>query len=304
MPRLIPAAVLAASVLSPVLANAHVIVGDRVFPVTLTFDDPGVGDEATFPQLIWQRGAGPTDLEQLQWEYDKTITPTTALIYNHGFDILQSAGQRTHNGFENVVITGKWQALTVPEHEFVASFGVQRELAGSVATQNIGGDAYGSTSPTIYFGKGFGDMPIGVFRPLAVTGELSYAIPDRRLDWAADNNGSIPTWNGGLSVQYSIPYLETQVKSHGLPGFIAGLVPLAELNWTSPAAAPAPGTPEALTLGVGAIYEGPTYQIGLEALVPLNRAAGQNVGVLFQVHFFFDDIFPNSLGKPVSEWFD
>jgi hypothetical protein len=38
--------------------------------------------------------------------------------------------------------------------------------------------------------------------------------------------------------------------------------------------------------------------------VPLNKAAGQNVGVLLQVHMFFDDLFPNSLGKPISEWFD
>jgi hypothetical protein len=28
---------------------AHVVAGARVFPVTLTFDDPGVGHEATLP---------------------------------------------------------------------------------------------------------------------------------------------------------------------------------------------------------------------------------------------------------------
>jgi hypothetical protein len=76
-------------------ASAHVIAGDRIFPVTLTFDDPGVGDEATLPQVIWQPDAGRQNLYQLQWEYDKTITPTTALIYNHGFDYLQAAGRRT-----------------------------------------------------------------------------------------------------------------------------------------------------------------------------------------------------------------
>ena len=93
-------------------AFAHVIAGDRIFPVTLTSDDPGVGDEATFRQIIWQPDAGPTNLFQLQWEYDKTITPTTALIYNHGFDYLQMSGSKNHDGFENVVITGKGQAYT------------------------------------------------------------------------------------------------------------------------------------------------------------------------------------------------
>ena len=37
-------------------ADAHVIAGDRLFPVTLTFDDPGVADEVTLPQFVYQPG--------------------------------------------------------------------------------------------------------------------------------------------------------------------------------------------------------------------------------------------------------
>lgn len=284
-------------------ASAHVVAGDRIFPVTLTFDDPGVGDELTLPQFIWQRGGGPQDDYQLQWEFDKTITPTTALIYNHGFDFLTAAGQKNHSGFENVFITGKWQAYTNPDHEFVASLGVIREMSGDVSTQNIGGDAYGATAPTLYFGKGLGDLPIGQLRPLAITGELSYVFPDRRLNSDASNNGNPRLWQGAFSVQYSIPYLQSEVKDYGLPRLLGRLIPLIEVDWASPAAGPAPGNPMTLTVGAGAIWLGETYQVGLEALIPANKAAGQNVGVLLQVHWFFDDLFPNSLGKPVSEWF-
>ena len=62
---------------------------------------------------------------------------------------------------------------------------------------------------------------------------------------------------------------------------------------------PASGNPSTFMLAPGVIYEGDTYQVGLEALIPANKAAGQNVGVQLQVHFFLDDIFPNSLGKPI-----
>ena len=82
------------------------------------------------------------------------------------------------------------------------------------------------------------------------------------------------------------------------------MIPIVELDWTSPTARPANGNPMQLTMGAGVIYEGPSYQVGLEALIPLNKAAGPNVGVILQVHFFFDDIFPNSLGKPLVEWFN
>jgi hypothetical protein len=49
----------------------------------------------------------------------------------------------------------------------------------------------------------------------------------------------------------------------------------------------------------GVLYEGEWFQIGIEALIPANRATGRNVGVITQFHVFFDDLFPNSLGKPL-----
>jgi hypothetical protein len=284
-------------------ALAHVVVGVRVFPVTLTFDDPGVGDEATLPQFIWQRDAGPQNRYDLQWEYDKTITPTTAIIYNHGYDWLQQSGSKTHSGLENVFITGKWQAYTNAEHEFVASFGVIREFGGGVGTQSIGGDTYGATSPTAYFGKGLGDLPIGLLRPLAITGEFSYNIPDRRLNSALANSGNPASVSGALSIQYSIPYLQSQVKDFGLPEFFGRLIPLVETTWYSPTQAPAGGFPSTWTVSPGVIYLGDTYQVGIEALIPMNRQTGHNVGVIVQVHLFFDDLFPRTLGKPITGWF-
>ena len=42
-----------------------------------------------------------------------------------------------------------------------------------------------------------------------------------------------------------------------------------------------------------------TYQLAVEAQIPVNRASGKHWGVIAQLHFFFDDIFPNSIGKPI-----
>jgi hypothetical protein len=280
-------------------AVAHVIAGARVFPVTLTFDDPGVGDEATLPQFIWQRDAGPQNTYQLQWEFDKTITPTTAIIYNQGINWLQQSGSKTHSGLQNVVLTGKWQTFTDAGHETVVSLGVIYEFGGNQATVNAGGDAYGAVSPTVYFGKGLGDLPIGTLRPLAITGELNYNVPDRRLNTALDNNGNPYSVTAGLSIQYSIPYLQSQVKDLGLPSFFGRLIPLVESTWFTPTAAPAGGFPSTWTISPGVIYLGDAFQVGVEALIPANPQSGHNVGFVAQVHFFFDDLFPNSLGKPI-----
>jgi hypothetical protein len=312
------AAALAACALSawPLAATAHVVAGSRVFPVTLTFDDPGVSDEVSIPALSYTRsaadgGTGPGHEVDLGFEYDKTITANTALILNDGYDIQQMNGAKTQAGWENLVITGKWQIYTNATHEFVASLGVQREIGGT-GTTHTGADRYGSTTPTLYAGKGLGDLPIGMLRPLAVTGELGYTIADKALKatQATDpdtglmslqfNNGNNNAWAGGISIQYSIPYLQSQVRNVGLSGIFANLIPLVEFTWTSPASSPSTqGT--TWTAAPGVIYMADWGEIGLEALIPMNKAAGTNVGAVGLVHFFFDDLFPNTIGKPIFE---
>ncbi len=326
MNRITSAAALAGACLPAFVAPAfaHVVAGVRVFPVTLTLDDPGVSDEASLPAVTYTRsgangGTGPTHEVDLGFEYDKTITPSTALILNDRYDIQQVNGSKTQTGFENLFVTGKWQAYTNAEHEFVAALGIIREIGGT-ATTHTGGDRFGSTSPTAYFGKGLGDLPIGMLRPLAVTGELSYTIADKELKVlqpqvaagpssssplstgiaAQFNEGSNNAWFGGFSIQYSLPYLQSQVKDVGLGQFLGNLIPLVEFTWTSPASAPnTRGTTWIVAPGV--IYLATWGEIGVEALIPLNKAAGTNVGVVGLVHFFFDDLFPTTIGKPIFQ---
>lgn len=52
----------------------------------------------------------------------------------------------------------------------------------------------------------------------------------------------------------------------------------------------------------GVIHGGDGHQVGLEMLIPANRASGRFVGVITQMHLFFDDLFPNSLGKPIFNY--
>lgn len=191
--------------------------------------------------------------------------------------------------------------MTLPKSETVVSLGIITEFSGGAATQSIGGDTTGSAAPTVYAGQGLGSLPIGLARPFAITGELSYSIPYRRLNSNEDNKGQPYFWAGGFSLQYSIPYLQSQVKDFGLRGIFGRLIPLVEFDYFSPAAGPAYGVPMTWTIAPGVIYLGSTYQVGLEALIPANKAAGPHVGAILQVHFFFDDLFPNTIGKPLFQ---
>ncbi len=303
-------------------AFAHAVAGARVFPVTLTIDDPGVADEASLPTITWQRsgangGPGPVNQYTTGAEFDKRITERLGIAINDSYVVQSTAHDKTRTGFQDVVGTVKFQSYVNGPHEFIVSLGLIREF-GRTGTSHIGADDYGNTTPTVYFGKGFGDLPIGLLRPLAITGTAGFSIADKELkavqppsNLAANatapitgiaaqqfNNGYSNRWVGGLSLQYSIPYLQSQVKDVGLHGFLGHLVPLVEVAYSSPASSPSNlGTQ--LVVAPGVIYQGDTYQLGIEALIPANKASGTNVGVIAQFHVFFDDLFPNSLGKPL-----
>ena len=295
-------------------AYAHGFAGPHMFISTLLIDDPNVADEASLPTFSFlpQPGSDPVpNLYALNFEWDKRITENFGFAINDGYNWLARPSDKTANGWNNVVVTLKYKPYVSAEHEFMLSVGVQRVFARSGANGSNGGvlanDDSSSTIPTIYFGKGFGDIPIGWLRPLAITGELGYQVADTKLKtdpvtFMPTNNGISNNWTGGLSLQYSMRYLASQVKDYGFPDFVNTLTPVVEMSWTSPASKPTQLTTQYL-FGVGVNYTAQGYAFGVEMLVPGNKDTGSHLGVIAQFHLYFDDLLPHSLGKPIAEWF-
>jgi hypothetical protein len=300
-------------------AHAHGYAGDHLFVSTLLIDDPNVADEASLPTFSFlpqPADSGPApQLFGAGFEYDKRITENFGFALNYGYNWLTQPGVgKTDNGWSNLVVTLKYKPYVNAEHEFMISVGVQQQIGGTGASgangallnAALGVDTGSSTEPTIYFGKGFGDVPVGFIRPLALTGELGYAIANSELKTnpftGMANNGSPNYWTGGLSLQYSLRYLSSEVKDYGLPSFVNRLTPLVELTWTSTATQPSQ-IPTEYLWGIGVNYTAKDYAVGLEMLVPGNRDSGSHLGVIAQFHLYFDDMFPHSLGKPILEWF-
>jgi len=279
-------------------ALAHAVCGNRVFPATLTMDDPGVGDELSLPTIQYlpipaTGGNSAGHSVDYGFEWDKTITRDLGLAINDDY-FTQHGGAQSLHGWDNLTVTLKDELPCWDAHEFLASAGVIRNFARTGSSQLINAGTIGNvstTAPTLYLGKGLGDLPIGVLRPFAVTGELGRQFSD-------SPEVSPDSWAYAASLQYSVPYLQQHVKALNLPVFVGRLIPLIEFSYSSPDH----GTPTG-TIAPGALYEGDTWQLGAEALIPANTATRQKQGTGFivQVHFFLDDLLPNSLGKPLFD---
>jgi hypothetical protein len=309
-PRYLLAAVAAGTVSLAQQAHAHGFAGDHMFISTLLIDDPNVADEASLPTFNYLPQSDGTGAYGLGYEFDKRFTENFGFSIESGYDWLTQPGNKTANGWENLTVTLKYKPYVNAPHEFMLSVGVQRVLARTGANGTNGAvldnDDSSSTIPTIYFGKGFGDIPVPFLRPLALTGELGYQIADKKLKIDANgdptNNGISNGWSGGLSLQYSMRYLSSQVKDYGFSDFVNKLTPVVELSWSSSASRPTQDVTQYLW-GVGVNYTATNYAVGLEMLIPGNSNTGSHLGVIAQFHLYFDDLLPHSLGKPIAEWF-
>ena len=312
-----PLAMLAALAASTTIAHAHEIVGNRFFPATLAIDDPGVNDELSLPTISISKTGDDPSFKQLDvsGEFSKRITEDFGVSFAPTWSRLYTPGGPTMNGvqgFQNLETTFKYRLFKNPEHEFVMSVGLEIEWDASGA-QGVGAEHFTVYTPTLYFGKGFGDLPASMnwARPFAITGQIGYAIPGVSKTSTAtidpdtgeqsiDTEFNPRVLNWGATIQYSMPYLKSAVVDLGLPDFVNRLIPIVEASMQTPVSNTATsGTVTTGTINPGLLYIGNTYQIAIEAMIPVNRQSGTSVGIIGQLHFYLDDIFPTTIGRPI-----
>ena len=274
-------------------AFAHAVCGDRIFPATLAIDDPGVGDELALPTLTYlpQNGAAAQQFTGT-FSYSKTIFPGFGLSVQDGPTWQNPGG----HGWNSLNSEAKLKFLCMSEHELMGSVGFAVNWGNTgTGTQTSPFNTY---QPVLDVGKGFGDLPasLNLLRPFAITAALSESLPGQA--WT-DGNQNSTNLNWGFTIQYSLPYYSSHIAQID-NDFFKRLIPITEFSYSKPIANYAPGTNVTTgTIQPGVVYEADAWQLAIEAVVPINSASGRGVGVVGELHFFFDDIFPNTLGKPI-----
>jgi hypothetical protein len=270
-------------------ALAHGRAGERVFPATMAIEDPAVTDELTLPQVqsFKERedsGDAPRATEYSA-EYSKRITPDFGLSVEGAW-----VDGADNDGFDNVGIGAKYQLFRNDVHEMMGAVGLDWDI-GHTGNRNIG-EHFSTLTPAFTFGKGFGDLPdsVEMLKPFAVTGSLGIAVPMR--------DGESNLLETGFTLQYSIPYMQQHVKDAGLGAPFNNMIPIVEFALETPLDH-TDGHRTTGTINPGVIWMGEGMQFGAEAVLPLNHDSGSGVGVLVNMHFALDDLFPGSIGKPL-----
>ena len=292
--------------------HAHGFAGARFFPATLSTDDPFISDELSLPTVSTIRTPedGGTRETDISVDVSKRITPEFAIEIGDTFTVLNPHEAPAANGFGNLELGGKYQILENGEHEAIVSIGLGVEVGGT-GGRSVGADSFSTWTPGIFFGKGFGDLPaeLRFLKPLALTGVVGIGIPTSATTRTAtvdemtgarsfeiDRHPNVLEW--GFALEYSVIYLQSQVQDMHLHAPLDRLIPLVEFAFESPLNRGAQGQTTG-TINPGVIWAGKYFQVGVEAIIPINERTGNNVGVIAQLHFFVDDLFPHSLGRPL-----
>ena len=293
-------------------AYGHGFAGARFFPATLSTDDPFVADELSLPTVstIETPDGGGTRQTDISVDIAKRITPQFAIEIGETLTALNPHEGRAVNGFGNLELSGKYQFLKNDAHEAIVSLGLGVEIGGT-GSSSIGADSFSTWAPGIFFGKGFGDLPdvLRFLKPLAITGLAGVGIPtsastrsvtvdDRTGEREVEIERHPDVLEWGFALEYSVIYLQSQVQDMHLPAPVDRLIPLVEFALETPLNRGARGQTTG-TINPGVIWAGKYFQVGAEAIVPINERRGTNVGVIAQLHFFMDDLFPHSLGRPL-----
>jgi hypothetical protein len=270
-------------------AGAHGVAGRRFFPATLAIEDPFVADELALPSFSRIKGPEGTETS-IGAEFEKSITPSLGLSVGGEYVILEPPEEGSARGFANPEIGIKYTVFRSDPHETILTLAFDWEIGG-VGKKAVGASSSSTIAPALLFGQGLGDLPdaLAFFWPLAVTGVFGAEIP------FADGAATALTY--GIAIEYSLAYLQSAVRDVGLPRFVSQLVPVVELVFETPIE----GEEKWKTTGTvnpGLIWAGKYVEVGVEAIVPINRRTGSNAGMRALLHFFLDDRWP-TLFRPL-----
>lgn len=302
--RLATGAGLAAAVTAMCLSNdvrAHGFAGDRFFPATIATDDPFVADELSLPTFTRPpTGADGSHEYDFDVDFTKRLTPNLGIGVGYGWTHLHSPGLPSVTGGAGLSTSIAYQLFIDPQREMMAVVGLDIDWGHTGRVQALGADDFTTLTPSVGFGKGFGDLPDSMpyLRPIAITGNLGVGFPTKAAS-AGDPNPNV--FNYGFAFEYSLEYLQHHVKDVGLSAPFDRMIPLVEVAMTTGLNRGAGGSTTG-TIQPGIIWAGQHFQVGAEMIIPVNADSGKGLGAVVQLHFFLDDLFPTTLGKPLLQW--
>src|SRR4030088_2107509 len=284
-------------------------VGDRFFASTLATTVPTAADFYNPPYFVKLPDTATTREVDIPTTYSRLVTKDLGVFFTETFRVIEDANRGTRSGFDNLVIGTQYQLYTNPEYQFVVTVGGTAAIGGT-GSPGIAA-SFSTLTPTVYIGKGFGDLPdsLAWLRPLTVSSTVAVAVPTAstslgtidslRADAGAFTSlMTVPsgattlseTINPkilqlGFALEYSLVTNQYTGPNRTGTRYPDGWVPLIEFTTATPLNGPLAGEANG-TINPGVIWVNRYLQVGIEAIIPMNTQSARALGVRAQAHLY------------------
>ena len=300
-------------------------VGDRFFPSTLATTVPTAADFYNPPYFVKLPDTATTREFDIPTTYSRLVTKDWSVFFTETFRIIEDANRGTRSGFDNLVIGTQYQLYTNAEHQFVVTVGGTAAIGGTGAPGIA--SSFSTLTPTIYIGKGFGDLPDSVawLQPLTISATAAVSVPTESSTLTSLGTINIPRTDTGaftsltplptgpttlaevinpkiLQLGFALEYslVTNQYTGPNRTGtrYPQGWVPLVEFTTSTPLNGPLAGRTTG-TVNPGFIWVDRYLQVAAEAIIPMDAHSGRDIGARVQAHLYLSAIFPDFYAKPV-----
>src|SRR5216684_2960800 len=303
-------------------------VGDRFFPSTLATTVPTAADFYNPPYFVKLPDTATTPSTReidIPTTYSRLVTKDWSVFFTETFRIIENSNTGTRSGFDNLVIGTQYQLYTNPEHQFVVTVGGTAAIGGTGAPGIA--SSFSTLTPTVYIGKGFGDLPDSAawLRPLTISATAAVAVPTESSTLTSLGTINLPRSEAGafnsltplptgattlsetinpkvLQLGFALEYslVSNQYTGANRTGtrYPEGWVPLVESTTATPLNGPLAGRTTG-TVNPGVIWVSRYLQVGVEAIIPMDAHSGRDLGFRAQAHLYLPAIFPDWYGKPI-----
>src|ERR1700692_4591995 len=301
-------------------------VGDRFFPSTLATTVPTAADFYNPPYFVKLPDTATAHEIDIPTTYSRLVTKDWSVFFTETFRVIEDANRGTRSGFDNLVIGTQYQLYTNPEHQFVVTVGGTAAIGGTGAPGIA--STFSTLTPTIYIGKGFGDLPDSAawLQPLTISATAAVAVPTDASTLISTSLGSVnlPLETGafnslttlptgpttlaatvnpkilqlGFALEYSLVTNEYTGPNRTGTRYPQGWVPLVEFTTSTPLNGPLAGRTTG-SVNPDVIWINRYLQVAAEAIIPMDAHSGRDIGARVQAHLYLSAIFPDFYAKPV-----
>jgi hypothetical protein len=279
--------------LVPHYGYAHGTVGKRLFIEPLFAEDANVKNELILPRSEFLRLPDGTvrsfgfSLEKQLWQDRWSVSVEQGVGSVH-------MNRNAISGFDNVEISTKYAAYKNAPHEFILSptVGVTLPTGSRKFVER-----HSAVSTGLLWAKGFGDLPGGWLRPLAVQADT--------LVEEVVSGEHKRTVVYDMVVEYSIPYLNHYIRKadgayntddslrvgSSVKAILGDMFPFVEFNGETPLNGHNEHTSTFIRPGI--LHVGHYLQVTAAADIPLRSAPSspsRSVGAVIMFDFFLDEI--------------